>query len=66
MTKNKKINKIISEINKLKLNNALELITKLNNSEITKKQHILYTIIDDLSEIEFLKYLVKNPIDSFN
>ena len=37
------------------LNNALELITKLNNSEITKEWHTLYTTIDDLPEIEFLK-----------
>src|SRR5215210_7408238 len=47
-----KINGIISEMDEPKLNNALELITKLNNFEITKEWNILNTTIDDLSEME--------------
>ncbi len=50
--KKQKINEIISEMDKLKLDNVLEQITKLNNSEITKERCTLYTTIDELSEME--------------
>src|ERR1044072_808397 len=47
-----KINEIISKMDAPKLNNALELITKLNNSEMTKERHALHTTIDGLTEME--------------
>src|SRR6266498_2374378 len=50
--KKQKINEIISEMDEPKLDNVLEQITKLNNSEITKEWRTLYTTIDELSEME--------------
>jgi len=57
-----KINEIISKMDEPKLNNALELITKLNNSEMTKERHALYTTIDGLTEMEVKSFLTKCAI----